>query len=185
MLAAGALCLPLLAQADETDVELTATVVKNTCSIALDNNAVIDLGSREISDFTTYIDPETPGSGGRSFYIRVENCEDAKGLNPTKLVVRFRPLLGQLAPGTTQIFPNEEANGPKNIGIAIFSLQNPDNPQNVLDANGQPRSVYPWNPAAVNNQSYPFYTRMHRISAVAPVTAGPVNTRVWVEAYYE
>lgn len=68
-----------------------------------------------------------------------------------QLHIDFRALSGVMAAGSRQIFANEVTTGAKNVGVVLFSIQDPANIFNVLSSAGNSRSIYPVMTSALNN----------------------------------
>ncbi len=120
------------------------------------------------------------------FTITVQDCTlQGTGNVLNQLHINFRALSGVMATGYSQIFANEDNAGAKNVGVVIFSIQDPANTFNVLGATGSSRSVYPVMSSALNNSSWKFSTRMQKIDPALNVTSGPLISHVLVDIYYE
>lgn len=176
--------VPVYAFAD-TDVEVKANIIAASCEISLNNNQNIDLGTVTTSYFASNITPEDDYPGGKKFDITVKNCNGIEGKTPTQLTLSFTPVSGKLSTYSNQIFANENLSGAQNVGVVIFSAQDPANPFNVLKTDGTPKSIFPVTNQDLINKNYTFYTRLQKESDAASVTAGAVNVSVWVSAYYE
>lgn len=92
-----------------------------------------------------------------------------------QLHINFRALSGVMATGSSQIFANEDNAGAKNVGVVIFSIQDPANTFNVLSATGSSRSVYPVMSSALNNSSWKFSTRMQKNRSSAECHLWPTD----------
>ncbi|EPG8203784.1 fimbrial-like protein, partial [Escherichia coli] len=102
-----------------------------------------------------------------------------------QLHINFKPLNGVMATGSQQIFANENVAGAQNVGVVIFSTQDPANIFNVLTPAGSSRSIYPVMTADLNNSSWKFYTRMQKINPVLNVMPGQIISHVLIDIYYE
>ena len=60
-----------------------------------------------------------------------------------------------MAAGSSNI-ANEVTTGAKNVGVVLFSIQDPANIFNVLSSAGNSRSIYPVMTSALNNSSWKF-----------------------------
>ena len=122
----------------------------------------------------------------QSCTVIVQDCTlQGTGNVLNQLHIDFRALSGVMATGSSQIFANEDNAGAKNVGVVIFSIQDPANTFNVLSATGRSRSVYPVMSSALNNSSWKFSTRMQKIDPALNVTSGPLISHVLVDIYYE
>ncbi|EIG1538637.1 fimbrial protein StaF, partial [Escherichia coli] len=90
-----------------------------------------------------------------------------------------------MATGSQQIFANENVAGAQNVGVVIFSIQDPANTFNVLNPAGSSRSIYPVMTADLNNSSWKFYTRMQKINPALNIASGQVKSTVLIDIYYE
>ncbi|MCG2968397.1 fimbrial-like protein, partial [Escherichia coli] len=97
----------------------------------------------------------------------------------------LRALSGVMAAGSRQIFANEVATGAKNVGVVLFSIQDPTNIFNVISSAGNSRSVYPVMTSALHNSSWKFYARMQKIDPALDVISGQVMSHILVDVYYE
>ncbi len=168
------------------DVDIVANIKNNTCQSGISNNGNIDLGVVGVGDFTGNISAENYHPGGKEFTITVQDCTlQGTGNVLNQLHINFRALSGVMATGSSQIFANEDNAGAKNVGVVIFSIQDPANTFNVLSATGSSRSVYPVMSSALNNSSWKFSTRMQKIDPALNVTSGPLISHVLVDIYYE
>ncbi|MEF7109125.1 fimbrial-like protein [Escherichia coli] len=168
------------------DVDIVANIKNNTCQSGISNNGNIDLGVVGVGDFTGNISAENYYPGGKEFTITVQDCTlQGTGNVLNQLHIDFRALSGVMATGSSQIFANEDNAGAKNVGVVIFSIQDPANTFNVLGATGRSRSVYPVMSSALNNSSWKFSTRMQKIDPTLNVTSGPLISHVLVDIYYE
>ena len=161
------------------DVDIVANIKNNTCQSGISNNGNIDLGVVGVGDFTGNISAENYHPGGKEFTLQ------GTGNVLNQLHINFRALSGVMATGSSQIFANEDNAGAKNVGVVIFSIQDPANTFNVLSATGSSRSVYPVMSSALNNSSWKFSTRMQKIDPALNVTSGPLISHVLVDIYYE
>ncbi len=176
---------PLYAQADN-DVEIKANIIVDSCQISLNNNKSVILDSVGYDYFADNITPEDDYAGGEMFYVTINNCPGSDSKNPKNLTLSFTPLSGSLSPYSNQIFTNDDETGAQNVGIVIFSVQDPNNRFNVLKPDGSPQSIYAVSSADdLTEKNYTFYTRMQRENNARSVTGGPVRTSVWISAYYE
>ncbi|MFV4758786.1 fimbrial-like protein [Citrobacter freundii] len=182
--AVGLLLLSPQIQAD-TDVEIKANVVNTTCQVSVDNNGLVSLGSWGIDYFASGITAEDLYKGGSTFYVHVKDCMPVSGKTPSTLIVHFSPLSGSFAVGSTQIFANDEADGAKNVGVVIFSVNDANNVYNVMNTDGTPRSHYDVTAASYADSRYSFYARMQKIQSGQSIVSGPVKSSVLVSVYYE
>lgn len=178
-------CLqPAFCHAD-TDVEIRANIVNTSCEISLDNNGRVNLGTRGLDYFADGVTAEDLYQGGSQFYVRVKDCMPVSGKEPSKLTLHFSPLSGSFAPGSSQIFANELADGAKNVGVVIFSVNDPNNVFNVMNTDGTPRSQYDVTAADYSNSRYAFSARMQKVQAGEAIESGLVKASVLVSVYYE
>ncbi|ECH9262338.1 fimbrial protein [Salmonella enterica subsp. enterica] len=175
---------PLQSQAD-TDVEIKANIVQTSCEISLENNGLVDLGTKSLDYFASGITAEDLYEGGSTFYIHVKDCMPVSGKDPSKLFIHFSPLSGSFAPGSAQIFANDETDGAQNVGVVIFSVNDANNVYNVMNTNGTPRSQYDITPADYADSRYSFYARMQKVLPGQSIVSGPVRSSVLVSVYYE
>ena len=173
-----------LSQAD-TDVEIKANVVNTSCQISVDNNGLVSLGTRGIDYFANSVTAEDPYQGGSTFYVHVKECMPVSGKAPSKLTVFFSPLSGSFAVGSAQIFANDAADGAKNVGVVIFSVNDANNVYNVMNTDGTPRSSFDVTAANYADSRYSFYARMQKIQSGQSIVSGPVKSSVLVSVYYE
>jgi P pilus assembly protein, pilin FimA len=169
----------------DSDMEIKANIVNTSCEISLDNNGSINLGTVSQDYFANNETPDDILSGGQTFYVKVKNCAPVGGTIPSKMTIHFAPLSGSLSPYSNQVFANEDATGPQNVGVVIFSTHDAQNIVNVMNTDGTPRSVYDVTPADYTGVNYSFYARMQKIVAAQPVTGGGVKASVLVSVYYE
>ena len=168
------------------DIDLVANVKNSTCKSGISNQGNIDLGVVGVGYFSGNVTPESYQPGGKEFTVTVSDCAlQGTGDVLNQLHIDFRALSGVMATGSRQIFANEDNAGAKNVGVVIFSIQDPANTFNVLGATGNSRSVYPVMSSALNNSSWKFSTRMQKIDPALNVTSGPLISHVLVDIYYE
>ncbi|MGD2926946.1 fimbrial-like protein [Escherichia coli] len=168
------------------DIDLIANVKNSTCKSGISNQGNIDLGVVGVGYFSGNVTPESYQPGGKEFTVTVSDCAlQGTGNVLNQLHIDFRALSGVMATGSRQIFANEDNAGAKNVGVVIFSIQDPANTFNVLGATGNSRSVYPVMSSALNNSSWKFSTRMQKIDPALNVTSGPLISHVLVDIYYE
>ncbi|QMM76561.1 fimbrial protein StaF [Escherichia coli] len=168
------------------DIDMTANVKNSTCKSGVSNQGNIDLGVVGVGYFAGNTSPEDYQAGGKEFTVTVTDCafqETGDVLN--QLHIDFRALNGVMAVGSQQIFANDNAAGATNVGVVIFSIQDPANKFNVLSNTGTSRSVYPIMTSALNNSTWKFYTRMQKINTAGPITSGQVTSNVLIDIYYE
>lgn len=168
------------------DVDMVANIKNSTCKSGLSNLGNIDLGVVGVDYFSGNVAPEDDYPGGREFTITVTDCAHPgfwKCVN--QLHINFKPLNGVMATGSQQIFANENVAGAQNVGVVIFSTQDPANIFNVLTPAGSSRSIYPVMTADLNNSSWKFYTRMQKINPVLNVMPGQIISHVLIDIYYE
>ncbi|ELS7771444.1 fimbrial protein [Escherichia coli] len=168
------------------DIDLIANVKNSTCKSGISNQGNIDLGVVGVGYFSGNVTPESYQPGGKEFTVTVSDCAlQGTGNVLNQLHIDFRALSGVMATGSRQIFANEDNAGAKNVGVVIFSIQDPANTFNVLGATGNSRSVNPVMSSALNNSSWKFSTRMQKIDPALNVTSGPLISHVLVDIYYE
>lgn len=168
------------------DIDLVANVKNSTCKSGISNQGNIDLGVVGVGYFSGNVTPESYQPGGKEFTVTVSDCAlQGTGDVLNQLHIDFRALSGVMATGSRQIFANEDNAGAKNVGVVIFSIQDPANTFNVLGATGNSCSVYPVMSSALNNSSWKFSTRMQKIDPALNVTSGPLISHVLVDIYYE
>ena len=168
------------------DVDIVANIKNNTCQSGISNNGNIDLGVVGVGDFTGNISAENYHPGGKEFTITVHDCTlQGTGNVLNQLHIDFRALSGVMAAGSRQIFANEVATGAKNVGVVLFSIQDPTNIFNVISSAGNSRSVYPVMTSALHNSSWKFYARMQKIDPALDVISGQVMSHILVDVYYE
>lgn len=110
---------------------------------------------------------------GKEFTVTVSDCAlQGTGDVLNQLHIDFRALSGVMAAGSRQIFANEVATGAKNVGVVLFSIQDPTNIFNVISSAGNSRSVYPVMTSALHNSSWKFYARMQKIDPALDVISG-------------
>lgn len=113
--------------------------------------------------FSGNVTPESYQPCGKEFTVTVSDCAlQGTGDVLNQLHIDFRALSGVMAAGSGQIFANEITTGAKNVGVVLFSIQDPANIFNVLSSAGNSRSVYPVMTSALNNSSWKFYARMQK-----------------------
>lgn len=168
------------------DVDMVANIKNSTCKSGLSNLGNIDLGVVGVDYFSGNVAPEDDYPGGRGFTITVTDCAiQGSGNVLNQLHINFKPLNGVMATGSQQIFANENVAGAQNVGVVIFSTQDPANIFNVLTPAGSSRSIYPVMTADLNNSSWKFYTRMQKINPVLNVMPGQIISHVLIDIYYE
>lgn len=184
IVALGSSLLTPLSQAD-TDVEIRANVVNTSCEISIDNNGLVDLGTKGYDYFASGITAEDLYQGGSTFYVHVKDCMPVSGKDPSKLIIHFSPLSGSFAVGSAQIFANDQSDGAKNVGVVIFSTQDANNVYNVMNTDGTPRSQYDVTAADYADSRYSFYARMQKVQSGQSIVSGAVKSSVLVSVYYE
>ena len=168
------------------DVDIVANIKNNTCQSGISNKGNIDLGVVGVGDFTGNISAENYHPGGKEFTITVQDCTlQGTGNVLNQLHIDFRALSGVMAAGSRQIFANEVATGAKNVGVVLFSIQDPTNIFNVISSAGNSRSVYPVMTSALHNSSWKFYARMQKIDPALDAISGQVMSHILVDVYYE
>ncbi len=126
------------------DIDLVANVKNSTCKSGISNQGNIDLGVVGVGYFSDNVTPESYQPGGKEFTVTVSDCAlQGTGDVLNQLHIDFRALSGVMAAGSRQIFANEVATGAKNVGVVLFSIQDPTNIFNVISSAGNSRSVYP------------------------------------------
>lgn len=182
--AIGFSLLAFLGHAD-TDVEIKANIVNTSCEVSVDDNGLVNLGTKGLDYFASGITPEDLYEGGSTFYVHVKDCMPVSGKEPSKITLHFSPLSGSFAPGSTQIFANQEADGAKNVGVVIFSVNDSNNVYNVMNTDGTPRSQYDVTAADYADSRYSFYARMQKVLSGQSIVSGVVKSSVLVSVYYE
>ncbi|MDU5909175.1 MAG: fimbrial-like protein [Escherichia coli] len=147
------------------DIDLVANVKNSTCKSGISNQGNIDLGVVGVG----YFSDNLQGTGDVLNQLHID----------------FRALSGVMAAGSRQIFANEVATGAKNVGVVLFSIQDPTNIFNVISSAGNSRSVYPVMTSALHNSSWKFYARMQKIDPALDVISGQVMSHILVDVYYE
>lgn len=169
----------------DTDVEIRANIVNTSCQVLIDNNGLVDLGTKGQDYFASGVTAEDPYQGGSTFYVRIKDCMPVSGKEPSKLTLNFSPLSGSFAVGSAQIFANDQSDGAKNVGVVIFSTHDANNIYNVMSPDGTPRSQYDVTAADYADSRYSFYARMQKIQAGQSITSGAVKSSVLISVYYE
>lgn len=168
------------------DIDMTANVKNSTCKSGISNQGNIDLGVVGVGYFAGNTSAEDNQPGGKEFTITVTDCAfQGTGDVLNQLHIEFRPFSGVMATGSRQIFNNENVSGASNVGVVIFSIQDPANTFNVLNTAGISRSIYPVMSSEMNNSSWKFYTRMQKVNPALNITSGQVKSTVLVDVYYE
>lgn len=168
------------------DIDMTANVKNSTCKSGISNQGNIDLGVVGVGYFAGNTSAEDNQPGGKEFTITVTDCAfQGTGDVLNQLHIEFRPLSSVIATGSRQIFNNENVSGASNVGVVIFSIQDPANTFNVLNTAGISRSIYPVMSSEMNNSSWKFYTRMQKVNPALNITSGQVKSTVLVDVYYE
>lgn len=168
------------------DIDMTANVKNSTCKSGISNQGNIDLGVVGVGYFAGNTSAEDNQPGGKEFTITVTDCAfQGTGDVLNQLYIEFRPLSGVMATGSRQIFNNDNVSGASNVGVVIFSIQDPANTFNVLNTAGISRSIYPVMSSEMNNSSWKFYTRMQKVNPALNITSGQVKSTVLVDVYYE
>ncbi|EFJ7399972.1 fimbrial protein StaF [Escherichia coli] len=168
------------------DVDMVANIKNSTCKSGLSNLGNIDLGVVGVEYFSGNVTAEDNYPGGREFTVTVTDCAiQGSGNVLNQLHINFKPLNGVMATGSQQIFANENVAGAQNVGVVIFSIQDPANTFNVLNPAGSSRSIYPVMTTDLNNSSWKFYTRMQKINPALNIASGQVKSTVLIDIYYE
>ncbi|HCU0360970.1 TPA: fimbrial protein [Escherichia coli] len=168
------------------DIDLVANVKNSTCKSGISNQGNIDLGVVGVGYFSGNVTPESYQPGGKEFTVTVSDCAlQGTGDVLNQLHIDFRALSGVMAAGSRQIFANEVTTGAKNVGVVLFSIQDPANIFNVLSSAGNSRSIYPVMTSALNNSSWKFYARMQKIDPALDVISGQVMSHILVDVHYE
>ncbi|HIC0847775.1 TPA: fimbrial-like protein [Escherichia coli] len=166
------------------DIDLVANVKNSTCKSGISNQGNIVLGVVGVGYFSGNVTPESYQPGGKEF--TVSDCAlQGTGDVLNQLHIDFRALSGVMAAGSRQIFANEVTTGAKNVGVVLFSIQDPANIFNVLSSAGNSRSIYPVMTSALNNSSWKFYARMQKIDPALDVISGQVMSHILVDVHYE
>lgn len=166
-------------------VDFNAKVLNATCTLSVSNGGTVDLGTVSVGYFTRGVTAEQYYAGGQEFFINLYNCSENLPTGTTNLHLDFKPKNGAFAAGSQQIFPNEEVNGAKNVGVVIFSVNDRSNMFNVWSPAGESRAKYTVNVQDLDNSSWAFYTRMQKIKDSDPIASGKVATSVLVDAWYD
>ncbi|EFB3348654.1 MULTISPECIES: fimbrial-like protein [Escherichia] len=169
----------------ELNVDFNAKVLSSTCKMEIDNNGIINLATVGLDYFANSTTAEQYYTGGKNFSILLSGCSGTALTGTKQLHLDFKPRTGSFAPGSSQIFPNEDINGASNIGIVIFSVNDSNNKFNVWSPAGVSRSVYAIDADKMNDSRWNFYTRMQKVNNAASVGSGKVTTSVLVDAWYE
>ncbi len=166
------------------DIDLVANVKNSTCKSGISNQGNIDLGVVGVGYFSGNVTPESYQPGGKEFTVTVSDCAlQGTGDVLNQLHIDFRALSGVMAAGSRQIFANEVTTGAKNVGVVLFSIQDPANIFNVLSSAGNSRSIYPVMTSALNNSSWKFYARMQKIDPALDVISGQVMSHILVDVH--
>ena len=161
------------------DIDLVANVKNSTCKSGISNQGNIDLGVVGVGYFSDNVTPESYQPGGKEFTVTVSDCAlQGTGDVLNQLHIDFRALSGVMAAGSRQIFANE-------VGVVLFSIQDPTNIFNVISSAGNSRSVYPVMTSALHNSSWKFYARMQKIDPALDVISGQVMSHILVDVHYE
>ena len=119
------------------DIDLVANVKNSTCKSGISNQGNIVLGVVGVGYFSGNVTPESYQPGGKEFTVTVSDCAlQGTGDVLNQLHIDFRALSGVMAAGSRQIFANEVTTGAKNVGVVLFSIQDPANIFNVLSSAG-------------------------------------------------
>lgn len=194
------MCLPSLlfaltalcqqaAHASDLNVDMSATILNSTCQTTISNNSVIALGTVGVGYFggATPSTPDMYQGGGKTFTISLHDCGVGADTHVTQLHMNFRPLSGQFAPGSMQIFPNEAAasiNAATNVGVIISAVENNGSVVNVWDQNGQSQANFAITPEQLESSTYTFYTRFQK-TGTGDVKPGQFTTNIVVDVYYD
>ncbi|MCS2150252.1 fimbrial-like protein [Scandinavium manionii] len=167
----------------DVDVDIQANIINNTCQVTVENNGNIHLPIVTLSYFNTPsagLSP-TDDTGGKSFKIRVTDCNHADADN---LHFRFSPRSGIFPPGSRQVFINETQpaqGGAGNVGVVIFSDATHIN---VLNADGTSDVVYDVS-AQSSSQYLTDYLFYARYQNTGTASAGLVTSNVLVDVTYD
>lgn len=171
------------------DLDLIASVTNTTCQTEISDGGAINLGTVNLSYFPAAVTAETDYGGGKTFTIKVLDCNTAtQSTTPTQLKMNFIPRSGHLAEGNLQVFANDDeqvSTGAKNVGIVIFSTQTGAQPYNVLAQDGTSRTIFPITPDDLISSTWTFYSRMQRVVNTLAPQPGEVKSSVLVDVYYE
>lgn len=167
------------------DIDLVANVKTALAKAESVTRGNIDLGVVGVGYFSDNVTPESY-QRWKEFTVTVSDCAlQGTGDVLNQLHIDFRALSGVMAAGSRQIFANEVATGAKNVGVVLFSIQDPTNIFNVISSAGNSRSVYPVMTSALHNSSWKFYARMQKIDPALDVISGRVMSHILVDVYYE
>ncbi|MEX3021200.1 fimbrial-like protein [Kluyvera sp. STS39-E] len=170
----------------DTDVDMTATIINNTCKTEI-SNAFVNLGTQKLDYFSDTVTANDDYPGGVTFAIRVVECA-SDGNAKSQLKMDFHPSSGQLPADNQQVFANDIVNqsyGAKNVGVVIFSAQDDAERFNVLDSHGASRAIFPIDASTLDGSEWRFYSRMQKISSGSAVTPGLIQSKVIVDVSYE
>ncbi|MBA3112977.1 fimbrial protein [Salmonella enterica] len=171
----------------DQDVDITATVINNTCHLEVGNNGVVRLPTVQRDYFADDVTAETDYPGGKEFSIQLIDCPVSDG-KISQVTINFSPQVGAMPAGNAQVFANDLAasdNGAKNVGLAIFSSQADTPRANVLNSDGTTRAIYPVTAENYKNSLWTFYARMQRILNTETITSGLLTTNVMVIISYQ
>lgn len=183
------LATALLSQPGYADqnVDVTATVINNTCQLEVSDNGVVNLPTVKRDYFADSVTADSDYPGGKNFTLRLIDCPVSDD-QISQVMFTFTPQEGAMPVGNLQVFDNTLAQstaGAKNVGIAIFSDQVSDSRFNVLDVNGAPKTIYSLPGGNYSNSTWRFYARMQKIIGAQDISSGLVTARVLVNIYYQ
>lgn len=167
----------------DTEVDFTASVLKDTCQLEIDGNGVVSLATVGPSYFADGVTAETDYKGGEEFLIKLISCPVSDG-EITNVTFNFLPQSGQFATGNQQVFANDltqSVGGADNVGVVIFTNDSPR--VNVLNTDGTSRAIF--NAQTYSDSQWTFYARMQKIISTDGVNTGLVRSRVIVSVYYQ
>lgn len=107
------------------NVDVTATVINNTCRLEVNDNGVVRLPTVKLDYFSNEITAETDYAGGQNFTLRLVDCPVSDD-KISQVLFTFSPQQGALPADNLQVFANELAqnnDGAKNVGVVIFPLR--------------------------------------------------------------
>lgn len=184
----ASLSAPGFADTTGIDVNLSASIITNTCELTLPEGSDVQLPVVPRSwfynaDGSDRFQP-TDDVGGKKFTVQITDCGDSELGQDNSLHFSFRPQSGASSM-QKQVFANERENAPegaKNVGIVIFSG---DYHQNVLQNDGTSDVVFDGAAKQSADHYLTWYTFYARYQNTGAVSSGRVVSNVLVSVTYE
>lgn len=177
-----------IADTASINVNLTASIMTNTCEMSLPGGDNIQL---PVVPRRWFYNPDgsdrfqpTDDAGGKKFTVQIIDCGENDKFKKPALHFSFRPQSGAWSK-KKQVFVNEREgirDGAKNVGIVIFSEAHH---QNVLQHDGSSDVIFEGEAHQATDSIQGWYTFYARYQNTGKVRSGRVISNVLVNVTYE